>query len=176
MNEVHKRLDALVEQGAKAWLFDLRANPGGTGSRDMASMFLDGEALWHRTFRDGTEDVVSADRKLRLPETHQLPIAILLDAGSWSATEMFAFSLRAAGRAMIVGERSAGRVGVGAGPLPSGALLGVHKVRTTGPNGEIYNGVGVMPDVMASGDEAEAIALRLLRERIAKPAGAVTGR
>ena len=172
--EVRARLDVLVHDGAKGWLFDLRGNRGGSAALKTASMFLEGgQPLVRRTHRDGTIENMLADGSLRLPESYQLPIAVVVDHQSWSATELFAFTLRQNGRAILVGERTAGFVGsINGDPLPGGGFVGVKVMHVTGPNGEVYNRVGVMPDIEAAGDDAVGIAERLLREKIAAPAGA----
>ena len=42
VNELRARIDALLRDGATAWLFDIRGNHGGSGARQVAGMFLDG--------------------------------------------------------------------------------------------------------------------------------------
>lgn len=167
VTELRTRIDALHRDGAKAWLFDVRGNHGGGGAGQTASMFLDGEPHYRATFRDGRTEVVSADRSLRLPAEYQLPIAIAVDSGSWSASEMFAFGLQQHGRATVIGERTAGFVGrIEAIVLSEEARVGVTVAHITGPNGEIYNGVGVKPDIEATSAEAVNEACRYLRELV----------
>ncbi len=85
----------------------------------------------------------------------QLPIAIAVDAGTWSASEIFAFGLRQQDRATIVGERTPGYVGsVEAAALSGDARVGVNVMKVTGPNGEMYNGVGVKPDIVTKSTDA----------------------
>jgi hypothetical protein len=158
---VRRRLDALLHEGARAWLFDLRGNMGGNGteSQCLASMFLDGEPLWVYRYPDRVERV-SADRAERLPDSYQLPIAVIIDENSWSASETFTFALRQHGRARVVGERSGGRLGKGKGrTLPGGGFLVVAIASTTGPHGEIYNGVGITPDVVVPSGAALDVAV-----------------
>ncbi|HEY8824487.1 MAG TPA: S41 family peptidase [Candidatus Limnocylindria bacterium] len=162
--ELRARLDALLREGAQVWLFDIRGNHGGAGARQVASMFLDGEPIFRATYRDGRAEVMSAERSLRLPGEYQLPIAIAVDSGSWSASEIFAFGLQQKGRATIVGERTAGFVGSVEGATLSGdARMGVNVTRITGPNGEMYNGVGVKPDIETKSADALDAASRYLR-------------
>ncbi|MDQ2912764.1 MAG: S41 family peptidase [Chloroflexota bacterium] len=163
--ELRTRVDALLRDGAKAWLFDVRGNHGGGGGAQAAAMFLDGDPVFRATFRDGRTEVTQPDRSLRLPAEYQLPIAIVVDSGTWSASEIFVFGLRQHGRATVIGERTAGFVGrIDAIELSDEARVGVNVALITGPNGEIYNGIGVKPDMEARSADAVDGASRYLRE------------
>ena len=165
LTELRARLDALLRDGAKAWLFDVRGNHGGGGGALAAAMFLDGDPVFRATFRDGRTEVTQPDRSLRLPAEYQLPIAIAVDSGTWSASEIFVFGLRQHGRATVIGERTAGFVGrIDAIELSEEARVGVNAALITGPNGEIYNGVGVKPDIETISAHAVNAACRYLRE------------
>src|SRR5439155_22791777 len=143
----------------------VRGNHGGSGARFAAAMFLSGEAVFRATYRDGRNVMMMADTALRLPDEYQLPIAIAVDAGTWSASEIFAFGLRQYGRATVVGERTAGFVGsIDAIELSGEARVGVKAQHVTGPNGEMYNGVGVKPDIETTSADAVDAAARFLRE------------
>jgi len=164
VTELRARMDALLRDGAKAWLFDIRGNHGGSAARQVAGMFLDGEPTYRATYRDGRTEVMSAERSLRLPDEYQLPIAIAVDSGSWSASEIFAFGLQQHRRATVVGEQTAGFVGSVEGATLSGdARMGVNVTRITGPNGEMHNGVGVKPDIETKSVDAVDAASRYLR-------------
>jgi hypothetical protein len=166
--ELRSRMDALLRDGAKAWLFDVRGNRGGWGARHGVGMFVDGEAVVRTSDRDGQVEVAFAERSRRLPSEYQLPIAVAVDSGSWSASEIFAFALRAAGRATIVGERTAGFVGsIEAIEISGEGRVGVKVQNVTGPNGEMYNGVGVKPDIETTSADAVDAAARQLREELA---------
>lgn len=75
------------------------------------------------------------------------PVAVLIDAGSGSATEIFAAGLQDLRRAVIVGERSAG----GVLPsdmikLPTGAIFQYAFADFRTPSGLLIEGRGVAPD------------------------------
>jgi len=90
VNELRKALDAAVAAGAIAWLFDLRGNPGGNGADAAASWFLNGEQTLKVAVKTGNAGTSSANKDLRLPQAYQLPIAVVVNARSASATEVFA--------------------------------------------------------------------------------------
>ncbi len=169
LKELRLRLDALLRNGAKAWLLDVRGNRGGWGARHAVAMFVDGDPVVRNTYRDGHSEVAYAERSRRLPAEYQLPIAVTVDSGSWSASEILAFALRSAGRATIVGERTAGFVGsIDAIELSGEARVGVKVQHVTGPNGEMYNGVGVQPDIETTSADAVDAAARHLREKVTR--------
>lgn len=171
--DVRRALDELLAQGARAWLIDLRGNPGGLLSQTVESWFLDGEPLYRVTERAGAAVVRTAQAGVRLPREYQLPIAVLLNGGSASASEFFALGLKENRRATIVGQRSAGCIGASnIIPLPDGSRIQVTVSKVVGAvTGADYHRVGIPPDVPADEGSAIDVAARLLREQIAKAAG-----
>jgi hypothetical protein len=81
--------------------------------------------------------------------SRQLPMAVLINSGSASASEITAAALRDANRAAIVGQRSAGAVASSEIlPLPSGAGLQIAvAAATASTSAEALDGAGVTPDV-----------------------------
>ena len=57
LKELRSRLDALLRDGAKAWLLDVRGNRGGWGARHAVAMFVDGDPVVRNTYRDGRSEV-----------------------------------------------------------------------------------------------------------------------
>ena len=87
------------------------------------------------------------------------PVVVLVDVMSGSAAEAFAGGLQAIGRALICGERTAGRVlGAEVAELPMGALMVYPTVRPVLGNGEILEGTGVVPDLPVTVDRADLLA------------------
>ncbi len=167
-DELRKALDAAVAAGAKAWLFDLRANPGGNGADAVASFFLDGEATLRTTVKTGNAGTASANRDLRLPIAYQLPIAVVLNGRSASATEVFAQSLKENKRATLVGATTVGCLGAESPTaFTDGGELDVTVEEYIGAQtGAAYNNKGIPPDVAA--DDASAVdqAIALLRQKL----------
>ena len=166
--ELRKALDAAVNAGAKAWLFDLRGNPGGNGADAVASFFLNGELTLKTTVKSGNAGTASANKDLRLPDRYQLPIAIVLNGRSASATEVFAQSLRENERATLVGATTIGCLGAESPTAFSdGGELDVTVEEYVGAQtGAAYNNKGIPPDVAA--DDASAVdkAIAVLEQKV----------
>jgi C-terminal processing protease CtpA/Prc len=145
-----------VDQGAKAWLIDLRGNLGGSGI-DMTSWFLNGEPTWTVRLKNGNGGTATANKALRLPAAYQLPMVVILNGKSASGSELFALALKENQRATIVGQKSLGCLGAESpNSLPGGASLHVTVQEYEGAvTGAKYNNVGMPPDVQA--DDATAV-------------------
>ncbi|GIU91656.1 MAG: hypothetical protein KatS3mg011_0562 [Acidimicrobiia bacterium] len=143
-----KLRDALIEQvrrNARRLVLDLRNNPGGAlpAAVGVASLFLDeGEVL--RTVGPEGETVYEVrDVGFRTG----LPLTVVVNAGSASASEVVAAALQEAGRALVVGERTFGKNTVQQRfSLSNGGALRLTIARWTTPAGADLGG-GVSPDV-----------------------------
>jgi Peptidase family S41 len=157
VDELRKALDAAVAAGARAWLFDLRGNPGGNGADAAASFFLNGEATLKVEVKTGSAGTATANKDLRLPAAYQLPIAVVLNGRSASATEVFALSLKENQRATLVGAPTVGCLGAETPTaMTDGSELDVTVEEYVGAQtGAAFNNKGIPPDVTA--DDASAI-------------------
>ena len=157
VNALRAALDAAVAAGAKAWLFDLRGNPGGNGADAASSFFLNGEPTLKTLVKTGNAGTASANTDLRLPAAYQLPMVIVLNARSASATEVFALSLRENKRATLVGATTIGCLGAESPTAFSdGGELDVTVQEYIGAqSGAAYNNKGIPPDVAS--DDASAV-------------------
>jgi hypothetical protein len=163
-------LDKAVAAGAKAWLFDLRANVGGNGADTIWSWFLNGEQTLKVAVKNGNAGTQSANKDLRLGPAYQLPIAIILNDRGGSAPEVLAAGLKENKRATIVGSRSTGCLGAtSSAPLGSdGSQLYVVQQEFVGAiTGTKYNNAGIEPDVPADDASAIAAATKVLLDKIA---------
>lgn len=91
-------------------VLDLRSNPGGllTAATDICDFFLDdGPIVSTRGRDDWRQSTIEATKGMLLP--YRLPIAVLIDGGSASASEVVAACLQDRQRAFVVGERSFGK-------------------------------------------------------------------
>ncbi len=114
-NEIAAVLEKLSGTGLKGLVFDLRNNPGGTlqGALTISSFFIDSskEKLDVVKIRErgGREDVLTT-KEARVKETYtNFPMAVLINGGSASASEIVSACLQDYHRATIIGERSYGK-------------------------------------------------------------------
>jgi len=143
-------------QDAPGIVIDLRGNPGGdpTTAEQMAAQFLDGQVLFgsFRT-RSGT-----MARTLNGKNIYTGPLVILIDASSYSGSEWFASGMQAAGRAVIIGERSpGGATAMSVKTLPNGASLGYPVAQLLAPDGTVLEGYGVIPDITVALDRSQLL-------------------
>lgn len=165
-------IDAALQRLAQtdAMVVDLRGNRGGSPAMVgyLASAFVAPGADIFNTFhsRAGTQSEAPAQWH-PAPRT-QLPLYVVIDAGTGSAAESFAYTLQQAGRATIVGETSGGAANPG-GPITTREGLDVF-VPTGSPVNPFshgnWEGVGVQPDVPAAPDKALDVALERARKAV----------
>ena len=105
---MREALDQLDAAGTKAIVLDLRFNGGGTldGAIDVADLFLDRGVIVSVRDRDGDGRKWTATADA---DDHLIPIVVLVNDGSASASEIVAGALQDNGRAKILGERSFGQ-------------------------------------------------------------------
>lgn len=137
--EVAAALEALgAARGELGGLvLDLRWNPGGLldAAGDIADMLLDAGVIVSTRGRTHPEEVRRATSEGTLPE---FPVAVLINGGSASASEVLAGALQDNGRAIVVGTRSFGKgsvQSVRALPRGGGAQLKVTEQRYYLPSG-----------------------------------------
>ena len=106
--EVEKALRELEERGATRLVLDLRNNPGGLldSAIDVASQFLDDGVIMYEHKRDGTERPYPV---LQGGLARELPVVVLTNGGTASASEIVAGAVKDHGRGVLVGERTYGK-------------------------------------------------------------------
>lgn len=111
-DELKAALDLVLDQGAKALILDLRGNPGGLLSEacKVSDLFLSGGEIVSTRNRDGKGKSHTAENnKNRYENAATLPMAVLIDRYSASASEIVAAALQDNGRAVLIGERTWGK-------------------------------------------------------------------
>jgi carboxyl-terminal processing protease len=107
--EVQAAVDQLVKQGAKGLVLDMRDNGGGIVEQalETASLFLrEGQEIASvRSRSQPTENLRSSGKHLAL----DIPLVVLVDGGSASATEIVAGALQDHDRALVLGTTSFGK-------------------------------------------------------------------
>ena len=111
----------------------------------------------------------TSNTDLRLPEAYQLPIVIVANDRTASASEHFILDLKEGKRATVVGQKTVGCLGAATPTnLPDGGrLLVVVEEVIGGTSGARYNNVGIPPDVPADDATAVAKAIEILNQKIA---------
>ena len=108
--EVAKAVKELSQQSISSLILDLRGNPGGLLSQavEVAGLFLDGKKLIMETKgQDATlNQKFYSERKAILPES---PLAVLVDNGSASASEIVAGAIQDWDRGVIIGDTTFGK-------------------------------------------------------------------
>jgi len=136
MPEFREAIEGLREQGVEGLIIDLRFNPGGMLSTaiSMADLFLEEGLIVSTKGRAHAEDAAYASPGDTITD---LPLLIILNRRSASASEVVAGALRDNDRAVVLGERSFGKGSVqSVRPLPSGAgQLKMTEQRYYGPSG-----------------------------------------
>ncbi len=110
MGNLVEAIEKLKAQGARGLLLDLRFNPGGllTAAVGVSDMFLaPGERIVSVKGRVVPERVFSAEREPIVPAS--LPVAVLVNEASASASEIIAGALKDNGRAVVIGTRTFGK-------------------------------------------------------------------
>src|SRR5262245_17122697 len=134
-------------QDAEGIIFDLRGNPGGVGgiAAGLAGRLTDkGGSLG--TMKTRTGELKFAVFPQQSPYTG--PIIILIDSMSGSTSEIFAGGMQELGRAIVVGERSAGAcLPSYFQKLPTGAIFQFAIADFKTPKGVLVEGRGVAPDI-----------------------------
>lgn len=106
--DVRSSMDNLIEAGVRGIVLDLRSNPGGllSAAIEISDMFLESGKIVSVKGRTVPERTWQAKRGQTFP---QLPVAILINRGSASASEVLSAALQDNDRAIVVGERSFGK-------------------------------------------------------------------
>ena len=142
-------IEKLIEQGAEAIIFDLRNNLGGTldDAVEVGDLFIDEGAIV--TVRGRTDDNERVDEYLAKEGKYtQIPLIVLINGFSASASELVAGALSENGRALLIGEKSFGKGTVQViHDLSDGSGLKFTTARYYLPSGVSIDGVGIIPDI-----------------------------
>ncbi|MBI4788710.1 MAG: S41 family peptidase [Chloroflexi bacterium] len=167
-------LQALMAQNVKGLILDLRGNPGGflSVTIDVASQFLSpGQQVVVIKDKNGNENPCPDDigRPVKCTtkpggRATSMPIVVLIDKGSASASEIVAAALQDHGRAKLVGVKTFGKGSVqNDHSLSDGSELNVTIAHFFSPKGHEINDVGVAPDVQVELTEDDIVNRRDLQ-------------
>ena len=147
--DLEQTLEQFQTGGVKAMVLDLRNNPGGLLSQavQVADLFLQkGQLIVYTEGRARNQDLrFSAEHTKSLP---QVPMVILVNGGSASASEIVAGALQDHRRAVILGTQTFGKGSVQTViPLNDGSGLRLTTAKYFTPRGETIQGKGITPDI-----------------------------
>jgi carboxyl-terminal processing protease len=167
--DLEQALEQGVKGGATALILDLRNDPGGLLNQAVAvsGMFLDkGQLIVYTQGRQKNQDMrFSADAPHTFPK---LPMVVLVNGGSASASEIVAGALQDWKRAVLLGTKTFGKGSVQTViPLSDGSGLRLTTAKYFTPKGRSIHGLGIVPDIVVEIPKPTVAALP--RETEAQP-------
>ena len=152
-SQLDETLDAVSINERDGLIFDIRGNPGGTLSSaiEIGSAFIEDGILLRQVSRDQSEE---------LTRTHggyadiQVPLVVLVDKTSASASEVIAGAMQDYGVATLIGETTFGKGTVqNIPPLSNNGCVRITIKRWLTPNGAWIHQQGIQPDIIVESDE-----------------------
>lgn len=138
----------LQRDGMRSLIVDVRGNPGGllTAAVEVADRFIGNGVIVSTKGRNPLEDFT---HRAELAGTWRVPLVVLVDGDSASASEIFAAAIRDHKRGVVVGHPSYGKGSVqGIFPLNiGGGGVRLTTAKFYSPNGDAIAQVGVTPDI-----------------------------
>jgi carboxyl-terminal processing protease len=149
-HDLEQALDKFLKTGMKALILDLRNNPGGllTSAVEVTEKFMDdGKLVVYTEGRVRNQNMrFSAHAKKAISS---VPMVILVNQGSASASEIVAGALQDYGRAVLVGTQTFGKGSVQTIiPLSDGSGLRLTTAKYFTPKGRSIHGKGITPDIV----------------------------
>ncbi len=151
--EVADALERMEKLGARALILDVRNNPGGLLQTvvDVTGQFLDGGlVLYEVDGHDNRKDWKAGSGGL----AKDIPMVLLVNGGSASASEVLAGALMDGDRALVVGEKTFGKGSVNTlRKLGDGSGMYFTIARWYTPGGTLIEGEGIQPDIVVTQPE-----------------------
>ncbi|AHB89061.1 carboxyl-terminal processing protease [Thermosynechococcus sp. NK55a] len=165
--QMQEAIEILQREKVQGFILDLRHNPGGLleAGIEISRQWLDSGVIVRIQQNQREETIRARQRALT-----QLPLVVLVNQASASASEILAGALQDQGRAVVVGTPTFGKVRVQAvHELGDGSALLVTVARYLTPKGRDITGAGITPDVLVTGDPRSDLELRLNPNLVARP-------
>jgi len=143
-----EKLKGYAPNGLRGLILDLRKNPGGylTEGVELANYFIPSGNIVTTRGRDNV--TIQSYNASRMTYKYDLPLAVIIDEGSASASEIVAGALQDHHRAIIVGQTSFGKASIqNMFPLHDGSSVKLTIGRYFTPSGKCIQGQGITPDV-----------------------------
>lgn len=150
-NQFSDALASLLDESVKGIILDLRNNPGGLvqPAVSIVDEFLTaGLIVSTKNQNTGSEDKIHAKKETLAKD---IPLVVLINEGSASASELVSGALQSHKRALIVGQTSFGKGSVqNVLPLTNGNAIKLTTARYYTPNGDSIQARGIVPDIQLS--------------------------
>jgi carboxyl-terminal processing protease len=166
-DDLTKALKDLKEKGMKSIILDLRNDPGGllNSAVDVAGQFLPPKKLVVY-IKGRTGDKIEYFTEGDDPTYTDLPMVVLVNQGSASASEIVAGALKDWNRAVIVGVQTFGKGSVQTLiPLSDGAGLRLTTAKYYTPSGVSIQNVGITPDIVVKLEAKDGKGISVIREK-----------
>jgi len=154
-DKLEEGLQSLLEEDPEGIILDLRQNPGGWLDQaiEVSDLFLGDKVVAVERFSDGTEREFTADAG---DIAEEIPLAVLVNNGSASASEIVAGALQDHERGVLVGTQTFGKGSVQRPfNLSDGSELRVTVALWFTPNDQRIQGEGLTPDIEVPWPEEE---------------------
>ena len=148
--ELAKALDQLQKQGMQALVLDLRNNPGGllNSAVDVCAQFLPPGTKVVSTQGRTSSQQHDYSTPVTAKERPRFPLAVLVNEGSASGSEIVSGALKDLRRAILVGETTFGKGSVqNVMQLPDGSALRFTTAKYYTPGKQVIQGNGVVPNI-----------------------------
>jgi carboxyl-terminal processing protease len=149
-HDLDQALDKFGKDGMKAIVLDLRNNPGGllTSAVEVTEKFVeDGKLVVYTEGRVRNQNMRFSAHAKKAYST--IPMVVLVNQGSASASEIVAGALQDYGRAIVVGTQTFGKGSVQTIiPLSDGSGLRLTTAKYFTPKGRSIHGKGITPDIV----------------------------
>lgn len=157
-------MDACVDQGATGVVIDLRDNPGGllTAVVEMCDYIMEDGMIVSTKDKNGNS---MGEYKDTGEHSVDIPLVVLVNGNSASASEIFAGAMKDSGKAEIVGTTTFGKgIVQSVIPLSDGTAIKITVAKYFTPNGNDIHEVGVEPDVEVELPDGRTNAVNIERE------------
>jgi carboxyl-terminal processing protease len=156
--DLKAQLEELQKQGMKSLVLDLRNNPGGllTAAVEVVEQFVpEGKMVVYVQGRDGKREEYYS----HATHTHaDLPMVVLVNQGSASASEIVSGAMQDLGRGVVVGTQTFGKGSVQTVlPLSDQSGLRLTTAKYYTPAGRSIQGIGITPDIVVEQDTTKEI-------------------
>ena len=144
-------IEDLLNQGAEKLIFDVRFNPGGYADElvKLLDYLLPEGNLFQTVDSLGRETLDTSDEKWL-----DVPMAVLVNADTYSAAEFFAAALQEYEAAVVIGEQTSGKgYFQNTFPLVDGSAVALSTGKYFTPKGVSLEGMGITPDILSTVDE-----------------------